>query len=102
MRIACYIATVNIVSAIWRECIGDIHINTFGAIPLDMLIAAKLLDMSYVVHRIFSVLLCINVLKSNWSKAKILLVIVIGIIIWILFTNILVTYNFNKFIDNVY
>lgn len=95
-KTAFYISIVNIISGIWTEYTSNIHINTFNDIGLDMFIAPLLFNISYFGHRIFSILLCVNVLKDKLSETKIFIIIGFVIVGLIFLPKVCNPYNYSN------
>ena len=63
-KTAVYISIMHIFAGMWGGFIINTHTSTFS-IGFDELIAYSIFYISYFVHRIFSMWLCINVLKDK-------------------------------------
>lgn len=75
-KIALYAGIINIITGIWNEYDNEISFITF--------IFAFLFYISYFIHRIYSLLLCMNILKNKWSKTKVIITLIIAsIAFWI-------------------
>lgn len=96
LNIATCFSIINLLAGLWEYSTSKIHINTFGDISLDMVIAPLLFSISYFGHRIVSLILCIKLIRNEYSKIKIMIIIVIIIIALILLPQIFNPYNYAK------
>ena len=86
-------AGLNILFGIWATYTSSIRISEFSDISLSMVLAPVFFTVTYFVHRILSIILCINIIKPNWRKLAYVPIVLIIIISLIFLPNILDEYN---------
>lgn len=86
LKTAVCISIVNILAGIWNGYSASR--DTDSIITLDGILSLLLFETTYFCHRILSLLLCIKLLKNNYSKIK--TIIIIGIVVagLIVFPNV--------------
>lgn len=88
LKITVCISIIYILAGIWGYFSSQKDINTFNDITLGMVIGMALFYITYFLTRLLSLILCINLLKKDYSKIKTIVVIGIVIAVFILLPNV--------------